>query len=945
MSIERREPTLEELPGGKVVLLLDTTAPTKKMISQQFLPPFVSLSALWLLLLSARITNASFLFLNKNKHPNQGRSKNNQQVQPLSSSFSSSSSSFWIQPILAPQVSFSVVSLKVRQRQAWWWALQSGSSSSSSDSTNQDNERREENEEEEEEEKIQETFKVNQPVVGPEKSRMIDFIADYLDKNNSNNNNNNNNNINGENQNDRAVVEMEKDSSSTSFVVTESINDKATTSTTSATATTSGSPTTTSSTSTTVPSTPTMIREGATHLIAIPMDTCHELLIELESVQRAILYHCPILVHACIVPTNTRLPLLYVQTPPSRNAASATSQLADLVRTLVDKHMFEAQRVVTSSSSSSSSEDARNLPWSSSTANTKNDNNNNHNNNDQWANRDGIHPFTMTFQSLEVDGPNNNILNTVAVPNDDGTRILQDFLDDLIQQVQALGWKAALPWDPNHPQQEQQQSTTNTDTTYTNQQQPALSFRPRIPFMELPQELNDNIEKFKNGTLEITDETIQSLTSDQGGNGISPIFWAQWWDDVLGRSIRLPAVGIYPRQSDQHRSIFAASEPGGGLFYLPHETIDLPEGNATMQASEAKFQKYQDDRMEEEQVRQYKEKLQQEQQTQQLRLQENSNDEDDEDDEGRGPISSRSGMNAVDPYATPDILISKTRERLEALYLNSSVVDVSLPGLMDEEMVEMPLSMKKNDTGTKATMDALKENDSESEDENDEKDWNSNIKVSPDDFLEDWARQRIQKVTEKLKELEKKKDNPPIEDNPVFLKYKDGTLVPKAQQQQQQPSLSQASKELPPFPSREHFIGIWRVVTSPTGFVNEELSEDRSENLVLRVDGTTAGGPILDQETNQKAAGGTWTMLLDDDDDDNNNYSNKNARLRIRLVIPPKKERILILEGQVSRMDTSSSMPMTSKAFGIPELEARAKLNMKGLEDMIYCAGEVSVRA
>ena len=50
-----------------------------------------------------------------------------------------------------------------------------------------------------------------------------------------------------------------------------------------------------------------------THLIAVPMETCHELMVELESVQRAILYHCPLLVHSCIASAGMKLPLLYVE--------------------------------------------------------------------------------------------------------------------------------------------------------------------------------------------------------------------------------------------------------------------------------------------------------------------------------------------------------------------------------------------------------------------------------------------------------------------------------------------------------------------------------------------------------------------------------------------------------------------------------------------------------
>ena len=69
-------------------------------------------------------------------------------------------------------------------------------------------------------------------------------------------------------------------------------------------------------------------------------------------------------------------------------------------------------------------------------------------------------------------------------------------------------------------------------------------------------------------------------------------------------------------------------------------------------------------------------------------------------------------------------------------------------------------------------------------------------------------------------------------------------------------------KELERYPSREHCTGIWRVVTSPTGFPAEESGDDKSENLVLRVDGRTAGGPILDMESRQRqlVVPGRWWL-------------------------------------------------------------------------------------
>jgi hypothetical protein len=169
-----------------------------------------------------------------------------------------------------------------------------------------------------------------------------------------------------------------------------------------------------------------------------------------------------------------------------------------------------------------------------------------------------------------------------------------------------------------------------------------------------------------------------------------------------------------------------------------------------------------------------------------------------------------------------------------------------------------------------------------------------------------------------------------LTDNPVFKAYKEGTLVPKKQAREGK------QRELGPYPGCDHFVGIWKIGTSPTGFVLEEASDEACENLVLRVDGTTAGGPILDPETKQKAAGGTWKFFEEENGD---------VRLRIRLVIPPKKERILVMEGIVNRMSINCDIPMASKTFGIPYLEKMAtEANKSNMEDLMHCGGEVSLR-
>lgn len=581
--------------------------------------------------------------------------------------------------------------------------------------------------------------------------------------------------------------------------------------------------------------------DESTHLVAIPMEFCHGLLIELESVQRALLFHCPILVDACIVPAMTRMPLLYVQAK-DRNSARVTSILADTVTELVQKHLFQTPEQDEENEVIYSADD---------------------------LNADGIKPVSMTFKTLEIDGINNSVLNTVGLAGDSGTKQLVAFLQELQSNLQAKGYQTALPPDPHG------------DAT--------TGFRPRIPFMKLPKEFDDNLSKFKKAETEISDEDFEFLSSENGGNGISPIFWCQWWDDVFGTNVRLREVAIYPR---------TPPELSQDLFCLPHETIPLPDGSGVMHSSEDKSQKYQDERMEEERERQYQE---------------------------------RAGKRAsVDPNQQPDILMTKTRDRLEKLYVNSA------GSQSVQEFVEAELE-KDAELAREQVVEEETENEVEVEIveeavlEDAAKQAKQSTQASPDDFIDDWMTDRMRKVVESREsakaKIQQKKDMPPIEENPVFQKYKDGSLAPKNKRPKKV-----IEKKMEPYPSRDHFTGIWRVVTSPTGFPPEESGDDKSENLVLRVDGRTAGGPILDMESRQKAAGGTWKMVVDEDG---------NVRLRIRLILPPKKERIMVMEGEVNRMNVGADIPMASKAFGVPDLEAKYTNSGEDMQDLMHCGGEV----
>lgn len=578
-----------------------------------------------------------------------------------------------------------------------------------------------------------------------------------------------------------------------------------------------------------------------THLIALPVDSCHELMLELESVQRAILYHCPVLVHACITQAMTRLPLLYVETD-ANSAKRATVVLKDMVQEVVRKHIIikdekkpEPADIVEIKRDDDGTADMA------------------------GANADGIRPVLMSFQSLEIDGPSNEVLYTVADEKDESTIKLQRMVEELQERIQQeTGWKTTLPNDDHAADGE---------------------FRPRIPFMRLP----NDWEKILEDSIEDSDdkeEGVLMLTSDQGGNGISPIFWCQWWEDVFG-SARMQEAAVYSRRPGYDRLDEQA-------FYVPEQSVPLPDGNAALTREEANHEKYSEDRMAEAEA---------------LRADERQKDP----------------SKASQPVADDDPLLSKTRDRLEALYQSAPAEEAPVDAApMDLEVLDAELELDDDDDIDIEAEDTLEFNQ-------------ASDRPGDPDALDDWTRQRIEEAVSSrarlqgLKDLATPKEKPPIVDNPVFSKFKDGTLVPDSQK-------VVPARELPPFPSGEHCNGFWRVVTSPTGFEVEEGDSSRSDNLVLRVDGTIAGGPILDQETRQKASGGTWKLIGDTPD---------SAELRIRLVIPPTKQRIMVMKGKLEKVSMSSDLPMATSTFGIPELEAKASQAAAEMEDLLFCRGSV----
>jgi hypothetical protein len=598
-----------------------------------------------------------------------------------------------------------------------------------------------------------------------------------------------------------------------------------------------------------------------THMIGVPMSDCHELMIELESVQRAILYHCPSLVHACIVPSMSRMPLLYVDA--SREPAGlVTVELYQMVQQVVRKHCFVKEQF---------DGDVANYAG---------------------VNKDGYRPLTMTFHKLQIDGENNEALFTVADKDEaGGLAKLQAMVADLEALVWERGWKSMWPPSSAQGMLEQQEASSPKELI------------PRIPLMRLP----PNFESF----LRPLKDDFDHWTSEDGGNGISPIFWIKWEKDVMGRNVRLREMGIYPRRP-------GSNDLTEQTFYLAHETVELPGGNDAL----SKHEKFHQD---------YSEK----------RLQEAERRLEDEDDE----LTSLDG-DFVDPT------LSQNRKILESIYgkdselfENGLLEDVEQKATDDLNLIEgssssldTPGARILDHTGASMGTELVappaagstrksRTNDTEATETKSDL-----VTNSTGDGMQDRIRtivdSRPSYNQKALHEKQDKKEVPPLDENPIFMAYRNGTLGKHESSASDVLDCNKAA-----FASEEFMRGFWKIVRSPLNSPDEPKDDSRSNNFVLRVDKTVSGGPILDFDTQQKAGGGTWRVL----------EAAEETLLRIRLVIPPKRERIIVFEGKVYKeipsLESSSLVSMTvlgATAFAKGDTEDR-----KPSIEVVRCSGKV----
>ena len=293
------------------------------------------------------------------------------------------------------------------------------------------------------------------------------------------------------------------------------------------------------------------------HMIGIPLEQNHDLLLELESIQRAILYHCPLLINACVAPVVTRMPLLLVDTQKNNNkvtasnggnidvneilfnrnnndlfATSETSGGENALLTSRDPITRTLHQIVTDVVQEMINVENTSLSKNANKEDTI-DNNDADDDNEyrEGLNNDNVKPLFMKFQGLEIDGEMNEILHAIGT-EDEGTILLRNVLNEISKRIEQKGWKVYIPED-------------NPQGKLGGLNEDGVTWRPRIPFMRLPFDYYETLpdpKGFDGQWQDYSDEQKSTYirSPEEGGNGISPLFWFKWWDDRLcnGKGVR-----------------------------------------------------------------------------------------------------------------------------------------------------------------------------------------------------------------------------------------------------------------------------------------------------------------------------------------------------------------------------------------------------------------------
>ena len=274
-------------------------------------------------------------------------------------------------------------------------------------------------------------------------------------------------------------------------------------------------------------------------MIAIPMETNHDLMLELESIQRAVLYHCPLLINACIVPALTRMPLLLINTKTSRNTILGQDRWA--LEESLSESPLSSDDVLTSRDPTSQAlyatiqevvRDTINVIMDFSLETQEQRERRIRDEGRNGVNDSNIKPMVISFKGLEVDGEDNSVLYAIGKEDLETQRLRRVVMEIATRIRRKYGWDVAFPPDLTLEKKQRGEDMTSL-------------WRPRVPFMRLPTNFKETLPNPKgmDGEWEVyTPEEKASYIRfpEEGGNGISPIFWYQWWEDSFcnGNSIR-----------------------------------------------------------------------------------------------------------------------------------------------------------------------------------------------------------------------------------------------------------------------------------------------------------------------------------------------------------------------------------------------------------------------
>lgn len=600
-----------------------------------------------------------------------------------------------------------------------------------------------------------------------------------------------------------------------------------------------------------------------THMVGVPLEECHDLMIQLESVQKGILYNCPLLLQSCIMPVMTRMPMLYVSAGKMGNVggiseSDLTVELKNIVDSAVQKYIYTNNQNGIDNDITINNEATK-----------------------AGVNKDGFKPVLMKFSKLELDGEKCECLHTIGDPDCEGTELMTKVLMDIKTKVEERGWSVALPSD-------------NPQGGSNVKDGEELSWRPRVPFMRLQSDFEKKLKP-----LEKDGEGNEPLfrMPEEGGDGISPILWYKWWDDEFteDEGTRLRKISVYKRTG-----VWTSSKDGQTEkdFMYPTVSVDLPVGNKFLTNIEEEDQKYVDERLDE-----------------QL---------------GREGAQMEKEMSEE---------IEKLKQKYETLLASSENKAVYTPP--KDPAVKEPIE-KKIESIVESSISNMATTNYSTISTDGDSDLNTTSiveelpvqKAKEIDFDNDEGIQRIRNM------LKKSKTRGSLS-NPGRVKE---PLV-----------------ELPPYPSDEYFVGVWRLISLPNkeadsdllgSINNDSMNSGATDNLILRVDNGVAGGPIL--SGGQKAAGGEWKMFQARWAGESDEFEDVvQTRLRISLVIPPEKKEVLMMEGKVTRVMMPGSNSFSQNLPPVSFLDVASDSNRNIVDQpsssspdrLLYVEGEVWVQS